>query len=257
MNCYQHPDTPATAFCRSCGKPLCAACQFPTQGTVFCAEHAPQTPSAAAAAQPAAGAGAGAGAPPYAAPNPYTAPADPYTATAAPGLAPAATGLQTSPGLAFLLGLIPGVGAIYNGQYAKGLAHAVVFGLLISLADAAQGTPGQPALVMCCIAFFCYMPIEAFHTAKKKQLGLQVDEWSGLLSARPGGSPIPVGPIIVILIGVLFLLHSLHVLSFHFLVRFWPVILIVAGVVMLVARLRTSAGREAPAPDVLEPSREH
>ena len=26
-----------------------------------------------------------------------------------------------SPGLAFLLGFIPGVGAIYNGQYVKGI----------------------------------------------------------------------------------------------------------------------------------------
>ena len=32
-----------------------------------------------------------------------------------------------SPGLAFFLGWIPGVGAIYNGQYAKGLVHAVAF----------------------------------------------------------------------------------------------------------------------------------
>ena len=32
--------------------------------------------------------------------------------------------------IALFLGFIPGVGAIYNGQYAKGLVHAVVFGLI-------------------------------------------------------------------------------------------------------------------------------
>lgn len=275
MNCYQHPDTVATAYCRSCGRAMCAACQFPAYGTVFCSEHAPQAQTAgatAAASQPTAAAPVSGVTPdnspyaaspnPYAA-NPYAAPADPYVA---PVITPAAPvtptgGLQTSPGLAFLLGLIPGVGAIYNGQYAKGLMHAVIFGLLISLADAADNTSGQPMLVMCCVAFYCYMPIEAYHTARKRQLGLYVDEWSGLLGTRRGGRTIPVGPIAIILLGVLFLLHSLHVLDFHVIVRYWPVILIVAGIAMLISRLRNPGAeaqeRPAAAPDILEPSREH
>jgi len=33
---------------------------------------------------------------------------------------------DVSPGLALFLGLIPGVGAIYNGQYAKGMVHAII-----------------------------------------------------------------------------------------------------------------------------------
>jgi len=42
---------------------------------------------------------------------------------------------DVSPGLAFFLGWIPGVGAIYNGQYAKGLVHAVLWGVLVSLTN--------------------------------------------------------------------------------------------------------------------------
>ena len=42
-----------------------------------------------------------------------------------------------------LLGLIPGVGAIYNGQYAKGLVHAVVFGLLVSAIANGHGNGGH------------------------------------------------------------------------------------------------------------------
>src|SRR3954454_12729719 len=89
MNCANHPDTAAVAYCRVCGKPLCQVCQTQAQGTVYCQEHEP----AAAAA------------------NPYTAPpaASPYAAPYAP------TPGAPSPGLAFVLGLIPGVGAIYNG----------------------------------------------------------------------------------------------------------------------------------------------
>ncbi len=90
MNCQNHPDVSATAFCRSCGRPLCDACRRDAYGTVYCAEHAP----------------APAGTPP---PPP------------APGPMPAGYSQgAVNPGLALFLGFIPGVGAIYNGQYAKG-----------------------------------------------------------------------------------------------------------------------------------------
>ncbi len=42
MNCYKHPDVAAVAFCRTCGRPLCQACQQTVQGTIVCEEHAPQ-----------------------------------------------------------------------------------------------------------------------------------------------------------------------------------------------------------------------
>src|SRR5687768_13398380 len=103
MNCVNHPDVAASAFCRSCGKALCPSCQAAVQGTIYCAEHVPVVQAAAP-------------------PSPYTAP-----------VASAASGSGVSPGLAFLLGLVPGVGAIYNGQYAKGLVHVLIFGLLISV----------------------------------------------------------------------------------------------------------------------------
>src|SRR5213076_335462 len=42
----------------------------------------------------------------------------------------------TNPGAAFALGLIPGVGAIYNGEFVKAAVHVLIFGMLVSLADA-------------------------------------------------------------------------------------------------------------------------
>jgi TM2 domain-containing membrane protein YozV len=140
-----------------------------------------------------------------------------------------------SPGLAFLLGLIPGVGAIYNGQYVKGLVHAAIFGLLMTIAQNGQ----SPLIVMFVAAFYCYMPFEAYHTARKRQLGVPVEEWSSLMGPKLPASPVPIGPIILILIGVLFLLNSLDLLDMHAVVRFWPVLLIVGGIAMLVARLRS------------------
>jgi len=115
--------------------------------------------------------------------------------------------VNNSPGLAFFLGLIPGVGAIYNGQYLKGLVHAIIFGLLISLANAMEHTPGAPLLGMMCFAFYCYMPFEAYHTAKKRQAGVAVDEWSSLLAQHRYASRAPLGPILLILVGA-FMLYN-------------------------------------------------
>src|SRR5207302_2188488 len=84
MNCSIHTDVPAVAFCRSCGKALCAECRRSSEGTVYCAEHEP-APSSASAPR--------------------------YSQTGPPP--------HANPQIAFVLGFIPGVGAIYNGQYAK------------------------------------------------------------------------------------------------------------------------------------------
>jgi hypothetical protein len=138
--------------------------------------------------------------------------------------------------------LIPGVGAIYNGQYVKGLLHAVVFGLLITLCDSAHG-PADALFGMLIGAFYFYMPFEAYHTARKRQLGLPVDEWSSLIVADRFGSRTAIGPALLIIFGVLFLLDSLNILSLSQLGRFWPVLLIVIGAAMLFTRLSGGSHR--------------
>ena len=175
----------------------------------------------------------------------YTAPPEPPAAAANPyrQIDPLpAVPVHTSPGLAFLLGMIPGVGAIYNGQYLKGLVHAVIFGLLISLANAAENGAGEPLLIMMTVGFYAYMAFEAFHTAKKRQAGLPVEEFSSLIAPNRYMSRAPVGPVLLIVLGVLFLLDTLRVIEFRDLARFWPVLLIIAGLVMLYNRL-SSANR--------------
>jgi hypothetical protein len=216
MNCYEHPDAVATAFCRDCGRALCADCRRPTNGTIFCPDHAPATQEYTAT------------------PNATAGIANPYFQQT--------TGVNTSPGLAFLLGLIPGVGAIYNGQYLKGLVHAVIFGVLISLLDATEHSSGAPLLAMAAAGFYFYMVFEAFHTAKKRQAGLPVEEWSSLIAPNRFLTRAPIGPVLLIVLGVLFLLDTLRVIEFREIARFWPVLLIVAGSVMLYYRLKGNAG---------------
>src|SRR5215471_7884121 len=140
MNCANHAELQATAFCRTCGKPLCDQCRRDAYGTVFCDEHVP----APAGAVPPNAAGAGAP-PPYSAP-PYGAPVPPSRIYA-----------DVSPGLALFLGFIPGVGAIYNGQYAKGILHAVIWGVLMSIADSHAMRGAEPVVIITMISYWIYM----------------------------------------------------------------------------------------------------
>jgi hypothetical protein len=240
MNCQNHTEVPATAFCRSCGKPLCDQCRRDAYGTVYCEEHV--AAPAARAAEP-----AGAGAPPPAAPL-YTAP--PPVSGPPPLVAPPVPGYvyaDVSPGLALFLGMIPGVGAIYNGQYAKGMVHAIIWGVLMSIANSRAASGLEAVFIMTVIAWMAYMAFEAYHTARKRRLGEAVDEYSSLVDLSGGSSQIPVAAVVLIVLGVLLLLHTLELLDFERVVRFWPVLLIAAGVYLLYGRF---SGREVATGEV-------
>ncbi|HKE21218.1 MAG TPA: B-box zinc finger protein [Bryobacteraceae bacterium] len=213
MNCQNHPEVPATAYCRACGKPVCDQCRRDAYGTVYCAEHVP--------------------APAAAPPPPFTPPQPPPGFAAPPPPVARRADQSVSPALAFFLGLIPGVGAIYNGQYAKGLVHAIVWGVLMSIANAGQPHELEPVFVMLVIAWWAYMALEAHHTARRLQNGEPVDEYSSLFNLRGGANRAPVAAIGLIVLGVLLLLHTLDLLNFEYVARFWPVLLIAAGVYLL------------------------
>jgi TM2 domain-containing membrane protein YozV len=166
MDCVNHTGVSATAFCQTCGKALCAGCvRTAPGGQVLC---------------------------------------EPCFATWQTFQQPFVsvnTG-SPNPAAAAVLGLIPGVGAMYNGQFFKGLIHVVIFAVLISMAHI-SGIFGIfiPAWIL-------YQSFEAFHTAKALRdgqpvpdpLGLnEVGNWLNLgkqpqyPSQPPAGQP-PVNP---------------------------------------------------------------
>jgi TM2 domain-containing membrane protein YozV len=166
-----------------------------------------------------------------------------------PGPPPAARPDAPSPGLAFVFGLIPGVGAIYNGQYAKGIVHVLVFGLLITIVSSGSAHGWEPLFGLLIAVWFFYMALEAYHTAKRRAAGEAVDEFSGLFQVQSGTSRAAAGPLALIVLGVIFLLHSFNLVSLEQIVRFWPVGLIAAGGYMLYHRLSAGASRNGPAGD--------
>jgi TM2 domain-containing membrane protein YozV len=101
-----------------------------------------------------------------------------------------------NPTAAAVLGLIPGVGAMYNGQYFKALIHVVIFAVLVSMADH-YGIFG-----IFIGAWVLYQSFEAYHTAKARRDGLPMPDPLGLnevgnwlnLGAKPPYPGQPQGP---------------------------------------------------------------
>lgn len=220
MNCVNHPEAPATAYCRECGKPMCPECMRPALGSIYCAEHLPVS----------------AAPPPPPPPRPFVPPvqSSPYTAPASVPGPPEDLGAH--PALALILGFIPGVGAIYNGQYAKGLIHVVVFGLLVSLANSHVGA-FEPLIGLLIAAWVFYMAFEAFHTARSRRYGNRTEEFSSLFDVRPSHGRFPAGALLLIVLGFLLLLDTTDIIDIDQLERYWPVGLIVLGAYMLYVRL--------------------
>ncbi len=130
------------------------------------------------------------------------------------------------PAMAAILGCVPGLGAVYNGEYVKGLMHVLIFGTIISLIDRAPGL-----FIPLLIAWILYMPFEAYHTARAQMLGQTPPG-----SLKFGGSRQQIGPLMLIALGVLFLLDQLGVMDIGRIAEFWPVGLIALGVWLLVKR---------------------
>jgi Domain of unknown function (DUF5668) len=227
-------DARIIGYCRMCGKALEESDATAAEGTLYCAEHTPQVPTSAEG---------GASAPVQQQPPPlYTAPpfhaASPYAPSQPPPLPKADE--HVSPPLAFVLGFIPGVGAVYNGQYAKGLLHVVIFGSIISILSSGAAQGFVPLFGLMIPTFVFYMAFEAYHTARKRRDGEMVDEFSGLARARGARSRFPMAPVLLIGFGLLFLLDNLDLLKVDRLLRYWPALLIVLGLYLLYERIAES-----------------
>src|SRR5579863_4810147 len=156
MDCVNHSGVSATAYCQNCGKALCAVCvRNAGNGQILCE-------------------------PCYVA----------WQKVQQPFAAPTVGG--PNPSVAAVLGVIPGVGAMYNGQYFKGLIHVVIFVVIISI------TTHYGLFGLFIPAWVLYQAFEAFHTAKAIRdgqplpdpLGLnEVGNWLNL-----GGKP-PYAPV--------------------------------------------------------------
>lgn len=272
MNCVNHPEVPVSAYCQNCGKALCSNCVRSVGGVVYCEQ--------CLAAR--LGMGGPVGVPPVGAPDPG----------------------GPNPAAAFLLGFIPGVGAMYNGQFIKGLIHVVIFIILIGI------TEHVPIFGIFIAAWIAYQVFDALETAKARREGRPLPDPFGFneISAKmvnpaagPGAGPgaghgaaqgfagpqapppppqgmppaagfadpyysgnapypgfapppppghwcgwrrrEPIGAIILIVLGALFLLNTMNIFDFDWFGHLWPLLIIGFGVALFLRR-----SREVPPP---------
>jgi hypothetical protein len=199
MKCAVHPDVDATGYCRQCGKPLCPQCTRDVRGALYCEECLSTLVFGAPATRP---------------------PGKPTT---------------TRPGAALVLGFIPGLGAVYNGEYVKALIHVCIFGGIIAVlnSDIPGGYDVLFALALAC--FYFYMPIDAYRVAKARETGEAVPEPFPIVAAD---GRVPVGPIILIGLGVLLLFANFGVFRWDWFSRLWPLGLIALGAWILFGRTK-------------------
>src|SRR6266853_4050199 len=124
-----------------------------------------------------------------------------------------------------------GLGAVCNGEYMKALIHVAIFAGLVTMN--AHGAD-QPFWGLTLAAFICYMPLEAYLVARDRRRNQPA-----AFSQEHRAARAPVGPIVLIVLGALFLLYNLHPLPFDWIfAKGWPVLLIGLGAWMLWKRTR-------------------
>jgi len=224
MNCSTHNDIAAVAFCRTCGKPLCGTCTRDVRGVIYCE---PCLAARLEATAPAAGF-----VPPSAVYPPMGAP---VALARSSGPNPAVAGI--------LAGFFPfGVGAVYCSQYAKGLAHLLIFALLMFAANHTE--EWDFLFVLGVVFFWIYQVIDAVRTARALQEGQPAPDPMGLgqsfsMGEKFDSGKVPIGAVVLIGLGVLFLLHTMGIMERGF-DRFWPLILVFLGAWMFYRRVERS-----------------
>ncbi len=284
MNCTNHPETPVAAYCQNCGKPLCSECVRSVSGVIYCEQ--------CLAAKLGIGAASG-----VAFHFSGTSGGTNYSFS---GVTPPPEPDRPNPGLAALLGFIPGVGAMYNGQFIKALVHVLVFVVLVGIV----GEHGIFGIFIAAWVF--YQVFDAYQTAKARRDGLPLPDpfglnelgqkmgipnrpWPPVAGAAPAAGPVPptvppsvpptgppvppppgyepvppvppvppdpaccgpfgrrpepIGAIVLIIVGMLFLFSTLGFLRFDWIGHGWPIIVIAVGAWLLVRHMRESGGAQ-------------
>lgn len=217
MNCAIHNDVPAAAYCRTCGKALCENCKRDVKGVIYCED--------CIAARIHQAGGVSAAAPP------------PTVVSSSPN--PTVAGI--------LSGFFPfGIGQLYNRQYAKALTYMLIFAFLVWAASSSSGL--EPIFGLAIAFWYFYQIVDAVRSARAIQLNQPAPDPLGInrllnFSEDQGtnwtAAGFPVGAIILIGLGCIFLLANMGWVHFHGIGNWWPLVLIALGIWLLFRRRST------------------
>ncbi|MEN8152508.1 MAG: DUF5668 domain-containing protein [Acidobacteriota bacterium] len=140
------------------------------------------------------------------------------------------------PGLAAVISaLFPGSGLFYVGNYVKGFSYLLIFVLLIVLL-VNTATDGRQSMIMEIIifslllaGFYVFQIIDSYNEAKltgsypDKEVSDDVRSEISL-----------TGSIIILILGVLFLMRNLELISYRNIIKLWPLFLIGVGLKIVI-----------------------
>ncbi len=150
--------------------------------------------------------------------------------------------MKRSPSVAVFLSLLPGLGHIYVGQFAKGFLIGLSFALVIHMVEETGGPLGIlfPFILL-------YAMVDAHRAA------VEVNR-----IVASGGTP-PKGPdfgitkwwgYVLIGLGALFTLENFDLIDFDWISRLWPLGLVALGIFILKRRAEPDA---PPVPEYADP----
>jgi hypothetical protein len=184
MKCSYHSNVDSQEICSTCRKPLCSECAHKIKGSAYCQDCLVQGAEWAATLKG------------------LRLPAD-------------------APQRAAWLSLIPGMGAVYNNEYLKGITYFAVFAALIMLGSRVHGVFGFGSMV-----FLVFTMFDSYRTAESKARKILESAAIPDQDLRQDKAILAWG-IFLIVLGFLFLLQNL--IPYYFLNQLWPFVFIVLG----------------------------
>ena len=129
-----------------------------------------------------------------------------------------------SPGKAAMLALIPGMGAAYNRQYDKAVAHFGMFAALCIVAEEGHGIFG-----LATVAFYIFSILDAYRSAQSFVATGRVPG-----ASDSDGMNLPVWGGILILLGLLFFLDNVDAIPLSSIIHHsWPLLFVGTGAYLI------------------------
>lgn len=195
MNCAYHPINVANARCSACMRGLCPACDHRIKGYAYCQDC-------------------------------IVAGIETLRRSSRQDQRHSPRASEKSPGVAALLGVVPGLGAAYNGQNIKALVHFAVIVGLWQIADILQvlffGFAG--------VFFYIYSIYDAHRSAQRLRMGEDLSAEDERLKQLLRENTHIWGSVLV---GVGLLSALSLFISRWYLSRLWPLFLVGIGLYLL------------------------
>lgn len=199
MKCSYHSAVEFQELCTACKKPLCGECAHKIKAKTYCQDCLVEGAEWAATIKG------------------LKLPSD-------------------SPKRAAFCAVVPGLGAVYNGEYLKAITYFAVWAALAILGGRAHGI-----FIFAAIVFVFFTMFDAYRSAeallRKKLQSVQVSE-----DGQRDKTIVGWGVFLMIL-GVFFLLEN--VLPFHYFDKLWPLVFVLLGAFLVYRALQNSRSQPA------------